>query len=1698
PLSEHHKMHQVWLVTAGVLVALSGLTATTPPVVTRVRARFSAPPLALELAEAVAAENTTAYFSFLTHVASIDLANTPDAAVYQHALRYVRDERVLGSPAAVALWEWGMALHKTAPAVEAYYQYYTDTVVSDLNATLPSFDPACPVWVFFNQRQYCGEDAVRQAFHTSGGNSPAHGPTDGQVMVQISPKRLPFDHIYGASSGALAADAAGPTAILYADIAHSAFMPVHQLLMQFATAQPATYIFRPRPPTTWSPQPLYLSGYGVNLRLKSTEYRVIDDEARQASTPSQTLVPSGESLPPLADPVDEASLDEAMPAVQALTKQQIRDLGLLSAQWVLNHTDSLQSHSSALDALTRLTQDFPKYAHRLVPRTFNESLADGVFVLRSSRVQPGIWLNGLPLRHSAIKPLEAFGLLASLRAEAQVIDGLLAAGLPLPTARQLLVAPDLNRDPEAHQQVPPPLTLNALTRHRVDPFASVVQNEYQVYDVRPSSGQESTVVWWNDLERDAIYRHWPGLGALRRSLYSGGMRRIRKNICSVIFFLDLSSHQGLEILVDDVAVNVMQQVPLRFGVAPLVVPKDAAASTPPTIMAQLFYFITSAYSRDQAAQFFKAVLAQKRLEPTTSIVTIARAQFTQWLTLVPLTNDAFKAPESVVDPWDRMLHTTRTMYHGHLDELRRLQERLNLPSPTGHTDGVGFANGKYFDLDDGFRRHVMTIYSLDSAFVTLKYLDGEITNDTNLYDYLLTQAPVLTHRNTLIFPSATRPLTIRNLVATPDTSEAQWVDHVPYLYPLGSIQQTLSTRVARPWISVWVVGDLSQPEVQADFNEALQHMQADSSVRVAWIPNALFSRRRQAAQAPTDLYYEQLLARAAHLSRRLYADHVWPMTVALMPEASNTTTEAPGLANDRVFSAAQYFYPLLSAMLADPTADFTQLAPVVTAQMPLEQAPLANDHIERLEHLFQQLRGHEDPVDAAHVSQVYSLIARGSQHALQLHDADRTVVVNARSLGALHDSQRMMAQDFALVISLEVTKRVGPLFSALQASGVPLAAASALIDHDQLANQLLKVGSIVFSAGTAQATYPLAEAAQVVRTALTELHAAPELGFTVGAVNSAWFHIQAIVDPVAEDTQRWAPLLQTVAQLPCVAVQVHLLPSLNVVAMPLTRFYRYVLDPTLRWNTDPKALAAMPTARFDRLPAEPLLTLALDTLSAWMVTPIASDHDLDNLRLATAAADGSGGAIDAMFELKHIMVEGHCVDVTTGYPPRGLQFVLGTPATPALTDTVVMANYGYFQFLAGPGVWHLQLRTGRSQQLYSLENAGNQGWPGEALRDVPTEVVVTSLQGVTIYPKVRKRPGRENESLLVPGQPSPSGSNDGQPLAPTTLFGPHGLWSLTTQWITTKAAQWIPGLLQVTSAQETIHVFSVASGHLYERFLGIMILSVLEHTRQPVKFWFIENFLSPSFKAFIPHMAKHYGFTYQLVTYQWPYWLRQQTEKQRTIWGYKILFLDVLFPLNVDKVIFVDADQVVRADLGELVAMDLQGAPYGYVPFCNNRPEMDGFRFWKGGWWEQHLAGKPYHISALYVVDLHRFRQLAAGDRLRQQYQALSQDPNSLANLDQDLPNNMQHDVPIFSLPQEWLWCETWCSDSSLQSAKTIDLCNNPLTKEPKLQRARRLLPEWEPYDQAIQAFKQQLRTPTASHIAVPEADALVHIHEEL
>ncbi|XP_037601585.1 UDP-glucose:glycoprotein glucosyltransferase 1 [Cebus imitator] len=642
---------------------------------------------------------------------------------------------------------------------------------------------------------------------------------------------------------------------------------------------------------------------------------------------------------------------------------------------------------------------------------------------------------------------------------------------------------------------------------------------------------------------------------------------------------------------------------------------------------------------------------------------------------------------------------------------------------------------------------------------------------------------------------------------------------------------------------------------------------------------------------------------------------------------------------------------------------------------------------------------------------------------LKLKKGQRAVISNGRIIGPLKDSELFNQDDFHLLENIILKTSGQKIKSHIQ---------QLRVEEDVASDLVMKVDALLSAQpkGDARIEYQFFE----------DRHSAIKLRPKEG---ETYFDVVAVVDPVTRDAQRLAPLLLVLAQLINMNLRVFMNCQSKLSDMPLKSFYRYVLEPEISFTSD-NIFAKGPIAKFLDMPQSPLFTLNLNTPESWMVESVRTPYDLDNIYLEEVDS-----VVAAEYELEYLLLEGHCYDITTGQPPRGLQFTLGTSANPVIVDTIVMANLGYFQLKANPGAWILRLRKGRSEDIYRIYSHDGTDSPPDADEVV---IVLNTFKSKIIKVKVQKKADMVNEDLLS------DGTNENE-----SGFWDSFKWGFTGGQKTEEVKQ---------DKDDIINIFSVASGHLYERFLRIMMLSVLKNTKTSVKFWFLKNYLSPTFKEFIPYMANEYNFQYELVQYKWPRWLHQQTEKQRIIWGYKILFLDVLFPLVVDKFLFVDADQIVRTDLKELRDFNLDGAPYGYTPFCDSRREMDGYRFWKSGYWASHLAGRKYHISALYVVDLKKFRKIAAGDRLRGQYQGLSQDPNSLSNLDQDLPNNMIHQVPIKSLPQEWLWCETWCDDASKKRAKTIDLCNNPMTKEPKLEAAVRIVPEWQDYDQEIKQLQ--------------------------
>lgn len=645
--------------------------------------------------------------------------------------------------------------------------------------------------------------------------------------------------------------------------------------------------------------------------------------------------------------------------------------------------------------------------------------------------------------------------------------------------------------------------------------------------------------------------------------------------------------------------------------------------------------------------------------------------------------------------------------------------------------------------------------------------------------------------------------------------------------------------------------------------------------------------------------------------------------------------------------------------------------------------------------------------------------------------------LNGRIIGPINEP--FGAADFESLLQYEIKERISPVTTAITAL--------ALEDNFIKPIDIAKITSTVARSFISDIPEGIYETAPMIRldrfknwkNQSTMIHLKSDVEPTIQVV--------AAIDPASEQAQSWVPVLKVLSELHGVDVKIYLNPKEMLTELPVKRFYRNVINSAPKFDGNGSLVTS--GATFSGIPRDTLFNLGVVVPPAWLVSPKESVYDLDNIKLSSVPI---GQNVDALYELEHILIEGHSRDTIKGTPPRGVQLLLGTEQNPHFTDTIIMANLGYFQFKANPGHWKINLKPGRSSRIFTIDSVGSKGYAAQP-EDEGNQVTLMSFQGVTLFPRLSRKPGMADEDVL-----ETTGLTD-----TAASYFRKGQSFLSSFGLGSKGKE-------MTTKQADINIFSVASGHLYERMLDIMMVSVMKHTTHTVKFWFIEQFLSPSFKRSLPYLAAHYGFEYEMVTYKWPHWLRGQKEKQREIWGYKILFLDVLFPLDLDKVIFVDADQIVRTDMMELNRVDLQGAPYGFTPMCDSRTEMEGFRFWKQGYWQKFLEGKPYHISALYVIDLKRFRELAAGDRLRGQYHALSADPNSLSNLDQDLPNHMQHNLPIHSLDQNWLWCETWCSDEALSSAKTIDLCNNPLTKEPKLERARRQVPEWTQYDDEIAA----------------------------
>lgn len=141
----------------------------------------------------------------------------------------------------------------------------------------------------------------------------------------------------------------------------------------------------------------------------------------------------------------------------------------------------------------------------------------------------------------------------------------------------------------------------------------------------------------------------------------------------------------------------------------------------------------------------------------------------------------------------------------------------------------------------------------------------------------------------------------------------------------------------------------------------------------------------------------------------------------------------------------------------------------------------------------------------------------------------------------------------------------------------------------------------------------------------------------------------AVVDPASRSGHKMAALMSAMKLAVGQWTRMQIVfntPSKNS-ELPLKSYFRFVAGQRSQEDVV-----------FENIPREPLFTQNMMAPDNWMVEVKRGVYDSDNIRLNDLTSN-----FDIEYELEYILVEGHCLELKSGTPPRGLQFTLAPENT---------------------------------------------------------------------------------------------------------------------------------------------------------------------------------------------------------------------------------------------------------------------------------------------------------------------------------------------------------------------------------------------------------------------------------------------------
>ncbi|XP_056352423.1 UDP-glucose:glycoprotein glucosyltransferase 2 isoform X3 [Oenanthe melanoleuca] len=1225
--------------------------SSSQPVTARLAAKWPATPLLLEASEFIAEDGNEKFWQFLETVRELTVYKQGDSEYSYYNLILKKAGQFL-SNLQINLLKFALSIRAYSPTVQMFQQIAADEPPPE----------GCNAFVVIHEKHTCKTNEIKKLLK--------------KATKRPRPYLFKGDHKFPT----LKED--GPVVILYAEMGTKDFVKFHKILSEKARKEEIVYVLRHYVQQKPNSRKMYLSGYGVELAIKSTEYKAVDDmEAKGANETKEEEDEEEEEEsdvqgflfsklkrmhPELKNNLIEFKkhLIETTNNMEPLKVWEMQDLSFQAATRIMS-----APVYDALKVMKDIAQNFPIRARSLtrVPvdkKMQNEIEENQKHFHETLGIQPGearLFLNGL---HIDLDFYDPFSILETLKLEGKVMHGLNELGIKGET-------------------------LSKFMRLHIHP----TDNNYAL-DIRHSS-----IIWINNIEQDHSYSTWPtSYQELLKPTFPGFLQEIRRNLYNLVLFVDpVQEDTGDYMKLAELFYH--HDVPLRIGIVFVLNTKEEIDGNEDAGVALWRTFNYIAEESD-ISQAFMSIINMYHEMKDGNVLTVDDVKH------VLRSEYPHADVQSILD------------VHSEYDEGRKAGATFYKKSGLGALPQALF-NGVPFPREEMDAAELETlilqrIFDASGFFQRAVFM-GLLDDHVNAVDFLMDQNHVVSRINPTILGAERRYVHFRSTSVpfhVEDFSTFSFLDSQDKSAVISDNMKYLTKKDedALYAVTVWIIADFDKPAGRQLLSNALKSLKTSSHTRVGILNN------------PSSKIKEDNTAIARGI-----------LAAFLTQNNSNLKS---------------FLSKLIKEEAAKSLASGTKIVKFLIPGMD-------GDTFEKKYNTL--------GLDLIKTHQMFC------QEVLKLLPGQMAVISNGRILGPL-DENEFHTEDFNLLEKITYSTSSEKIKALVKEMGNTSKSGSDLI---------MKIDALLSS-------LPKTDMRQDVEL-LKEQHSVVKVE---PQENDPFYDVIAIVDPLTREAQKMSHLLIVLKDIINMKLRLFLNCRSKLSEVPLKSFYRFVLEPEITYGIN-KHLPSEPVAKFLELPESPLLTLNMITPESWLVEAVNSSCDLDNIHLQEIK-----GAVLAEYELEYILLEGHCFDVTTGQPPRGLQFTLGTKNNPVMVDTIVMANLGYFQLKANPGAWTLRLRKGRSEEIYQVFS--HEGTDSVAdLADVI--VVLNNFRSKIIKVQVQKKPDKVNEELLTDGTTGKKGNVES-----VARF---------SEEISTDEKE---------KKSDILNIFSVASGHLYERFLRLV------------------------------------------------------------------------------------------------------------------------------------------------------------------------------------------------------------------------------------------------------------------------------------